>query len=577
MGGPEIKLVKRFDKDKNGWLNQEERREAREAVKKEAATRPARGPFNFGGPGGPRGPGGPGGPGEQRGGPTTRPLGERRIAPDVDPGLLPATRPAGGFRIFDGPGLGPGGRGGPGGAPFGGRNREPAKPGPKVSVEEVAKHAGKSLYATDVLRTLFFEFESESELENSDWEAELTEFRNTDVDVPAKMIVDGKTYSPVGMHFRGASSFFGVSPGYKRSFNVAVDLTDGKQRLEGYKTLNLLNASGDPTFLGAVLYSHIARQYMPAPKVDLVKVVINGESWGIYQNAQQFNKQFLKEWFPSSKGIRWKAPGSPRGGAGLTYMGDDIEAYKRVLEIKEDNGKDAEKGWKALVELCRTLNQTPPDKLEAALEPMLDIDGVLKFLALEMVLINSDGYWTRSSDYGLFLDEKGKFHVIPHDMNEAFQPGRGPGMGGMRLRVGGPGGPGPGGRGAAPVQRGGGGGGGVQLDPLVGLDDASKPLRSKLLAVPALRERYLRHVRDIAQVWLDWKNLGPIVDQYAELIEKEVEADTRKLDSIEGFKSGVSEEMAPPEGGRRRMSYKQFADARRKYLLEHPEIKKLTP
>ena len=46
------------------------------------------------------------------------------------------------------------------------------------------------------------------------------------------------------------------------------------------------------------------------------------------------------------------------------------------------------------------------------------------------------------------------------------------------------------------------GGASAELDPLVGLDDATKPLRSKLLAVPALRERYLSYVRDIARnIW----------------------------------------------------------------------------
>ncbi len=70
------------------------------------------------------------------------------------------------------------------------------------------------------------------------------------------------------------------------------------------------------------------------------------------------------------------------------------------------------------------LNQTPPDKLEAALAPMLDIDGALKFLALETVLVNNDGYWVRASDYSIYLDPAGKFHIIPHDANETFAPAR---------------------------------------------------------------------------------------------------------------------------------------------------------
>jgi hypothetical protein len=367
--------------------------------------------------------------------------------------------------------------------------------------------------------------------------------------------------------------------------------------------------------LKAVLYSHIARQYIPAPKVNLVKVVINGESWGVYSSAQQFNKEFLNDFFKTDKGVRWKAPGSPGGRASLAYLGDDVEAYKRLFEIKTE-GKEAEQGWKDLIKLCKTLNETPADKLEEALSPMLDIDGALWFLAIENALINSDGYWTRTSDYNLFRDAKGKFHIIPHDMNEAFQPGGGPGMG--RGAPGGPGGPGgrgrggaggPGGAGGGPGDgpRGGGdrfreggpttrplgqgfgpggagrpggpgmGGGGMELDPLVAANDPNKPLLSKLLAVPSLRQKYLRNVRTIAEQWLDWEKLGPLVEQYRTLIEKEVEADTRKLDSFEAFRrsTGAEPAAAAPAEGRQRPSLKEFAEQRRKYLLNHAEVKKV--
>jgi hypothetical protein len=48
-----------------------------------------------------------------------------------------------------------------------------------------------------------------------------------------------------------------------------------------------------------------------------VSVVINGESWGMYLNAQQFNRDFTRENFGSAEGARWKVPGSPGGRAGL--------------------------------------------------------------------------------------------------------------------------------------------------------------------------------------------------------------------------------------------------------------------
>lgn len=518
-GGPmarERKLVKQFDKDGDGRLNVEERNAARKVLKNERANGPGGGGF------GPRG---------GRGGP---------------------------------------GRGGPGG--FGGRRQdEPGKPGPKVNPEDVKPLANVSLYDSKNIRTLFLKFD------NPEWESELADFNNTDVEVPATLIADGTTYPNVGVHFRGMSSFFTVSAGSKRSLNLSLDFVDSKQRLLGYKTLNLLNAHEDPTFLHTVLYFHIARNYLAAPKANFVKLVINGESWGLYTNAQQFNKEFTAENFGSGKGTRWKVRGSPGGDGGLSYVGDKREEYERRYEIKSG---DNDQAWKALIDLCKTLSKTPPEKLEEALKSKLDTDGVLWFLALDNALINSDGYWIRASDYSIFLDAKGMFHVIPHDANETFQPAMGPGMGrfGGGGRPGGRGGDGPP-RGNPPGggPRGAGGGRGVELDPLIGLDDSSKPLRSKLLAVPALRKRYLEHVRTIATEWLDWEKLGPVVREYRSLIEKEVEADTRKLSSYAEFQKttgdDVEENSAP--GRRPAMSLRQFAEQRRKYLLNHPEIKKL--
>ena len=347
------------------------------------------------------------------------------------------------------------GRGrGPGRGPGGGGNGQEVAEGKRALPSEVQNYGDADLYDPNVLRTFFLEFD------NPDWESELEAFKPTDVEVPCTMTVDGKKLTNVGASFRGASSFFRISAGRKRSLNLSIDYADDDQRLYGYKSLNLLNCNGDPSLMSSYLYSLIGRQKMAVPKVNFVKVVINGHSWGIYANAQQFNKDFLKENYDSKKGNRWKVHGSPRGDAGLRYMGEDVEKYKAKYEIKS---KDNDKAWTDLVALCRLIDETPVDKLDTVLEPHLDLDGTLWFLALDVCLVNSDGYWTRASDYSIYQNKEGKFHVLPHDMNESFALASG-GRGGPG---GGPGGGGRGGPGFGPPG-GGGPGGGPGFGPLGG-------------------------------------------------------------------------------------------------------------
>lgn len=450
---------------------------------------------------------------------------------------------------------------GPGGFGGGrGGGSAPVNPGPRIAVGDVRQYPTGGFYESSILRTLFVTFAQD------DWEQELVAFRRTDVDVPATLTVDGTTYRDVGVRFRGNSSYSMVPAGRKRPLALSLDAVHEEQSLHGYRSLNLLNAINDPTFVRTALYAHIANQYLPAPRVNFVRLVVNGESWGVYPNQQQYNKDFVRDFFPGGNGARWKVPGSPGARGGLEYIGDDIAAYRRHYEIKT---RDDTTQWRALITLTRVLNATPVDQLEAALAPLLNVDGVLRFLAVEMALVNSDGYWSRASDYSLYRDPQGVFHVIPHDMNEALGAGAGGPGGGMRRGVSGggfggapPAAPPPGGppaSGPPPgMMRGPGGPGGgasAALDPLSGLDDATKPLRSKLLAVPALRARYLGYVRDIADRWLDWNTLGPLVAQYQALIADDVRTDDRKLATTEAFSTEVE-------------ALRTFATQRRAALLQ---------
>jgi spore coat protein CotH len=357
---------------------------------------------------------------------------------------------------------------------------------------------------------------------------ELVAFNNTDVEVPATVTVDGRAYRDVGVHFRGNSSF-GVGNGYKRSLNLTFDFVHDEQAIGGYRTLNFLNANTDATLMRTVLSMHIARQHIPAPKANFVRVVINGENWGVYANAQQFNKEFINDNFKTTKGARWKVPQGSMGSiGGLNYVGDDVGRYKEVFQIKT---KDEPEAWKALIDLAKTLQDTPSDRLEAALASRLDVDGYLRFLALDNVMASADAFYARAADYSLYRHPDGRFHFIFHDANEMFN-----------------------------ARGGGAGGGGPTLSPLVAQNDTNKPIISKVLAAPAMRARYLTYVREIAATSLDWNTIGPVVKAYRDLIALDVERDTRKLYSTDDFLRDTSDDPSSD-------TLRGFIEQRRAFLL----------
>ena len=402
-----------------------------------------------------------------------------------------------------------------------------------------APEGAPALYDPHTLRTIYLRFHHDN------WYKQMNALYRTDIEVPAELIVDGKVYAEVGAHFRGTSSYFTVGS-EKKSFNIAVDYGEDGQRLYGYKTLNLLNGHVDASFLREVLYNQISRAYIPAMKTNLVKLVINGENWGVYINLQQYNKDFLAEWFGTKGGLRWKV-GPGRGGA-LNYTGDDPAAYQETYQLKTNN---VENPWEGLIALCKMLDETTSDaELVEKLPSLLNIDQVSWQLAVSNVFMDDDGYIHKGGDYAIYQDVNDRFHLIPHDNNESFRFGR--------SGRGGPGGGGPGGWSWGDLENG-------MVSPVAHEDNAARPLIKRLLSNPEWRARYLAHVRTVVDEWLDWEVLEPLTKEYQTLIDTEVQKDDKKLYGYEEFATGVPADL------------KRFVNERREYLRNHPEINRPVP
>jgi len=460
----------------------------------------------------------------------------------------------------------------------------------RLTEAEIEMFPDRDLYDRETLRTLFFEFPE------SDWHEEMVAFHGTDIEVPGTLRVDGELIGEVGISYRGNTSF---DQPEKKSFGVSIDAYDEDLSLGGYNTLNLLNANGDPSMMREVLFSNIASEHMPAPKANFVKVVVNGVYLGVYANVQQLNKDFIEEHYDTRKGVRWKVPPDFSGGGALTDQGTRSSTYKEKYELKTGSAKEMD--WKELIAFCRVLKRTPDANLEKVLPRYIDVEETIRFLVLDNIFMDQDGYYSRGSDYYVYKDPDGRFHFFHYDNNETFDPPRGGrgGPGGPPEGPRGPGGFGPppedfergrgrdvrerpgldrprrgGARGRpddgrgedGPSRRGGRGGRAgnpATQAPLAMQDEKdTRPLIAAILAVPAWKARYLELCRQIAEQALEEDAFRARIDAYRTLLTEAVAEDPFGpahedfLGSLAGSETSLTEIVA----------------RRRKFLLEHEAL-----
>jgi spore coat protein CotH len=347
----------------------------------------------------------------------------------------------------------------------------------------------------------------------------LTSNYQSKTNLKAKMIYEGKTYEGIGVRFKGQTSYgvvFGGpgSTSQKKSFNISMDFTVDDQNIEGYKTFNLNNSFQDPSFMKEVVYYTLIRRHSTASKASFIRLFINDQDWGIYQNIQQLNKDFLEEWWPNNDGSNWRAdipPGNPSGGTGIgwgdgkaaiNYLGDDISTYQKNYTLKSTGSSNP---WQELVTACRILNQTPISDLEAVGKDYFDWDKIIWHLASEVLFCDDDSYvYKGKMDYYLYKDEvTGRISTFDYDGNSTLNNNF------------------------------------LGWSPFYNEEKVNYPLMNRILQVPKLRQRYISHLKVLIDQYCDNSKIESKLNAYKALIEKFVEADPKKATSYTAFLNGI--------------------------------------
>jgi spore coat protein CotH len=250
--------------------------------------------------------------------------------------------------------------------------------------------------------------------------------------VPADVYYNGTQWYRVGIRFKGNSTLQGSwEQGIlKMSFKLDFDEFEDdypqidNQRFYGFKKFSLKNNYEDPSLLREKVASDVFRKAgVPVSHTAFYTLYVdhgNGpEYFGLYTLVEEVDGEVLDTQFSSDDGNLYK----PEDFGASFIDGSFAEEYfeKKTNEDEED--------WSDILALFAALHDdtafTDPATWRENLESIFDVDGFLKYLAVNEIIQNWDSYGKMTQNYYLYNDpESSKLTWIPWDHNEALQVGK---------------------------------------------------------------------------------------------------------------------------------------------------------
>jgi putative membrane-bound dehydrogenase-like protein len=231
---------------------------------------------------------------------------------------------------------------------------------------------------------------------------------------------EGGTLRGVGLRYFGNASYLASAGGLKRS--VLVDLDRASAGVfHGLHAMQLQSGALDPTKAREALALALFRAAgIPAPRTALAEVTLTvpGEHeksyLGLYTLVEPVDRAFLKDRFETDKGLLLR----PQGLRGLDFLGDDWARYRGAYRpLAEPTPAEA----KRLIEFVRLVQRGSDEQFRKEISAYLDVDEFLRFMAVQALIANADGFFTLAYNYALFLDPNtNRFVFIPGDQELSF-------------------------------------------------------------------------------------------------------------------------------------------------------------
>ena len=229
-------------------------------------------------------------------------------------------------------------------------------------------------------------------LHSADWLKLRAEFQSNTY-YPADLTLNGQTVRNVGIRSRGRGSRSSNKPGLRVDF----DRYTTAQRFLGLKSFVLDNSTQDTSGVHeAVAMAFYARLGIPAPRTIHTRLYVNNEYAGLYVIVESVDKDMLARVFGAigedtqNDGYLYEFKWMDDWKFG--YLGDGLSEYKLRFEPTTHESKSDEELYRPIETLIKLANQTPTDRIAAELGPRLDIAAVIRFIAAQVFLAETDGF-----------------------------------------------------------------------------------------------------------------------------------------------------------------------------------------
>jgi len=255
----------------------------------------------------------------------------------------------------------------------------------------------------------------------------------SDVLLPATLVVDGVVRHRVGVRYRGESSRQEI----QRSFRV--DLPP-EAPLRGTRRLDLNGSNGGVfnsqnvnELLSMDLFRRLGDPYaLEEPATLHFRELVFRDFDARFVIKEAYDGDFLARTFDDADSGNLYRARSPEGSGApsgdLAYRGDDPAAYRALYEKRSNEELD---DWSDIVELTRTLDPgaTPDEVFRAEFERLADVRQWARFFAAFACVTNADGgIWNQNGeDYWLYRVPRdattanaGKWLLMPWDVEETF-------------------------------------------------------------------------------------------------------------------------------------------------------------